>query len=363
MARLAYELLGDAGNGRTPTPRSQTKRCSSHASGRRPHHGGGARRSSARAVGSRRAPTIASRRRPGSSSSPARSDDLERERRGLFWRFAALMELGRVTEAENVLAAYARAGVAAGDAEAAFVVTARHAMLAAMRGRFDEARQLTAEVAEMGRRLSAPDTGRLVGSLHASVAVQTGDAIDDDGPDLLFGYARRQPGHLYEATAAVVARGQRADRGSERGARAHAAGGTAFLRPRWLSAMCELAIVAVLTNDSAAAEAIYAALEPYRNRLVVTGGANTVLGPAGALPRNARAPPRRSRRCRHPLRRRGPDGRTGGCLARAGQRPCAPRVRRAATGRRPATPSRALRTGSEPNRSPNDWASACSSNA
>ena len=40
------------------------------------------------------------------------SADLELERRGLFWRFVALMELGRVGEAEAALAAFEEARAA-----------------------------------------------------------------------------------------------------------------------------------------------------------------------------------------------------------------------------------------------------------
>src|SRR5262249_34863577 len=72
----------------------------------------------------------------------AAGDD-RRERQGQFWRFVALMELGRVAEAESALAAYARDAAAAGDAEAAGMVTARHAMLAVPRGRVDPANRRT----------------------------------------------------------------------------------------------------------------------------------------------------------------------------------------------------------------------------
>lgn len=65
--------------------------------------------------------------------------DAERERHGMFWRFVALMELGRVAEAESALAAFAHEAAAAGDAEAAVMVTARHAMLAVLHGRFEQA--------------------------------------------------------------------------------------------------------------------------------------------------------------------------------------------------------------------------------
>ena len=76
----------------------------------------------------------------------AAGDD-RRERHGQFWRFVALMELGRVAEAESALAAFAREADAAGDAQEAVMVTARHAMLAVLCGRLDEASRLTREVA------------------------------------------------------------------------------------------------------------------------------------------------------------------------------------------------------------------------
>ena len=59
----------------------------------------------------------------------AAGDDAH-ERHGMFWRFVALMELGRVAEAESALAAFERAAQLAGDEAALVMVTARHAMLA-----------------------------------------------------------------------------------------------------------------------------------------------------------------------------------------------------------------------------------------
>jgi hypothetical protein len=61
--------------------------------------------------------------------------DGARERDGMFWRFVALMELARVAEAESALAAFHRAAAAAGDVKAVVMATARHAMLANLRGR------------------------------------------------------------------------------------------------------------------------------------------------------------------------------------------------------------------------------------
>ena len=56
----------------------------------------------------------------------AAGDDAH-ERHGMFWRFVALMELGRVAEAESALAAFERAAQLAGDEAALVMVTARHA--------------------------------------------------------------------------------------------------------------------------------------------------------------------------------------------------------------------------------------------
>ena len=88
------------------------------------------------------------------------SADLARERRGLFWRFVALMELGRVTEAESALAAFEHEARLAGDAAGQIMALARHAMLATIRGRFAEAETLASRVAEQGAAIHLPDTPR-----------------------------------------------------------------------------------------------------------------------------------------------------------------------------------------------------------
>ena len=49
--------------------------------------------------------------------------------------------------------------------------------------------------------------------------------------------------------------------------------------PRWLGAVADLAVVAVRCGGPKSAAALYEALLPYRGRLVVWGGANTVTGP------------------------------------------------------------------------------------
>jgi len=209
----------------------------------------------------------------------AAGDD-RRERQGQFWRFVALMELGRVAEAESALAVFEREVAAAGDAEAAVMVTARHAMLAILRGRFDDSRQLIEKVAETARRARMADAEALAGTLAWSVAAERGTSDGWEIPvEALLTAARRQPGHLFEATAArmLVRTGQIAEAGAELDRllpRALAASG-----PRWLGAMADLAVVAAAVGNTGAAAQLYAALTPYRGRLVVWAGANSAWGP------------------------------------------------------------------------------------
>jgi tetratricopeptide (TPR) repeat protein len=209
----------------------------------------------------------------------AAGDD-RRERHGQFWRFVALMELGRVAAADSALAAVAREAAAAGDAQAAVMVTARHAMLAVLRGRLDEASRLTREVAEAARRAGMPDADAITGTLAGSVAAERSTEADaEQGVQVLLASARRQPGHLFEATAAriLVTLGRTDEAGAELDRllpRALASSG-----PRWLGAMADLSAVAAGVGNADAATRLASVLAPYRGRLVVWGGANSAWGP------------------------------------------------------------------------------------
>ncbi|GAB2808096.1 hypothetical protein GCM10027176_11400 [Actinoallomurus bryophytorum] len=206
-----------------------------------------------------------------------RAGDDVAERRGLFWRFTALAELADLEAAEAALTAYARAGELAGDAETAVVVSARQAMLATVRGRFDVAEALTAEVAERGRRVGLADTERLVGSLRGAVAALRGDHTSLVAP--WQDQARRRPGHFYEAMAArsLLESGREVEAGLELERLLPSV--LAGSGPRWIGAVADLAVVASQVGEPAAAQALYGALLPYAGRLVVWGGANTITGP------------------------------------------------------------------------------------
>ena len=212
-----------------------------------------------------------------------KAGDGVRERHGLFWRFVALMELGRVGEAEAALAAFERAAVASGDGQAMVMATARHAMLAAFRGRFGEAAKLTGQVAADGARVGLPDTERLVAALHGQIAFYRGPAEAPFTADQLVALTRRLPGHFMEATVAAwllrLGRADDAQAEMDRVLPAVLAGSG----PRWLGAAAMLAFVAAQTGDLAAAARLREALLPYRGRLVVLGGANSTMGPVSSF--------------------------------------------------------------------------------
>ena len=208
-----------------------------------------------------------------------RAGDAVLEGRGLFWRFVALAELGDLGAAEAALTAYARAGELAGDAEAAVVVLARQSMLATVRGRFDAAGALAAQVAVQARRVGLADADRLVGTLRAAIAAQRGEfaSLVDPLQDL----ARRLPGHFFEANAAraLAESGRGTEAGLELARILPAVLARAGAGPRWLAVVADLAIVAARGDQPAPAQALYEALLPYQGRLVVWGGANTITGP------------------------------------------------------------------------------------
>ena len=208
------------------------------------------------------------------------SADDSRERHGLFWRFMALMELGRVAEAESALAAYERSATAAGDAHAVVMATSRHAMLTILRGRFDEGSRLIEDVLEMGGRLEYADTDRLVGTLRGSIGMERGTRQEGAAAvDVCYALSRRFPAHFFEATAAVILAGLGRQAEAEAELERILPRVLAGSGPRWLSVMAELAVVVATTHDSHAAADLYRGLVPYRGKFVVRGGANSTLGP------------------------------------------------------------------------------------
>lgn len=203
-----------------------------------------------------------------------------RERHGLFWRFVALMELGRVAEAEAALAAFEREVALAGDAHAAVMAGARHAMLDILRGRFDDAARLVEEVGDQGKRVGLPDAENIHGALLAAITVER----DLEAMQRLFAsnlprMTHRLPGHFYEALAAkslaLLGRFDEAAVELDRVLPRLLAGAG----PRWIGSMADAAFAAATIGNVTAAAQIYEALSPYRGRLVVLSGASAVYGP------------------------------------------------------------------------------------
>ena len=133
----------------------------------------------------------------------------------------------------------------------------------------------------MGHRVGLADTDRLVGTLRGPIAMERDLSAWSAAVDVFLAAARRQPGHLFESTAARILAGL----GREAEARAElerllprALVGSG---PRWLGAIADLASVAAATHDTTAAADLYDAVLRYRGRLVVWGGANTCMGPVG----------------------------------------------------------------------------------
>ncbi|SDP42431.1 ATP-binding protein [Lentzea jiangxiensis] len=205
----------------------------------------------------------------------------ELARRGLFWQFIGLMELGRVTAAESVLSRFHSAASAAADGPDLVMALSRQAVLAALRGRFDTAAGLVSEFVAVGVRTGVPDTHRLAGSvLGGMIGVAVGDRTRlEEGISAFSALARRFPGHYYEAsTAGLLVLLDRVDEAAAELRRVLPVvlAGTG---PRWLSAMADLASVAVATHQEDDAEVLYRRLLPFSGRLVVWAGAGTVREP------------------------------------------------------------------------------------
>ncbi len=206
--------------------------------------------------------------------------DATLELKGLFWQFVALTELGRLGAAESVLGTFERLAAATGSGGDVVMALSRHAMIAALRGRFDEVEAVTDEVVRLGMRFGVPDTRRLVATVRfGMVGWERADRVAVEaelGPVLAM--ARRFPGHFFEATAArmLTLVGRDAEAAAELGRVLPSV--LAGSGPRWVAAMADLGHVAVVTGDTAAARRLYAALEPFAGRLVVWSGASTVWG-------------------------------------------------------------------------------------
>ena len=97
-----------------------------------------------------------------------RTGDVRRELDGRMWRFIALLEFGRMAEAEVELGRYERLAERSGQPEFLFFARSRRSTLAALRGRFDEAQQLAQAAYELAVTAGLPDAPNVLGAQLAS---------------------------------------------------------------------------------------------------------------------------------------------------------------------------------------------------
>jgi tetratricopeptide (TPR) repeat protein len=214
-----------------------------------------------------------------------RIGDVRRELDGHMWRLIALLEFGRVAEAEAELGRYEQLAERLGQPEFLFFARSRRSALAALRGRFDEAEQLTRTAYDLAVKAGLPDAANVLEAQLGAIATARGGALLDEVFEI---EARRGVPPMFQAFAALsrayglVVAGRRED------ARALFPTGLPEIDldripgpSRWLS----LAVVAELAyrlGDAAAARSVYDELARHADRFVVAGGA---VGCAGAVSR------------------------------------------------------------------------------
>ena len=206
--------------------------------------------------------------------------DRRRELAGLLMRFTALIEMGRVVDAESTLAVYEHEAALEGDESAVALAEARHVTLAVFRGRYDEAERLARLAVAAARRAGRSDADDMEAMFVHKVALERGPrAALEDWVERSRAVARQRPGHLVEAwTAKFLTRLGRLEEAHVELARVlpavPAASGT-----RWLGVVTDLAEVAAATGDVAAAQHLYEMLRPYDGRLAVSAGASLIGAP------------------------------------------------------------------------------------
>jgi tetratricopeptide (TPR) repeat protein len=108
-----------------------------------------------------------------------RTGDVRRELDGRMWRLIALLEFGRVAEAEAELGRYERLAERLGQPEFLFFARSRRATLATLRGRFEEAERLTRTAYDLAVTAGLPDAlNVLVGQLGTIAAARGTAAME-----------------------------------------------------------------------------------------------------------------------------------------------------------------------------------------
>jgi len=205
-----------------------------------------------------------------------RVGDLRSELDGRLARMIALLELGRVAEAEAELAEYERRAEQFGQPEFRFFALSRRAMLATMYGRFAEAEALARAAHVQAVAAGLPDAGVVLAGQLAFIALHTGEHAEEvlgmrgNVPAVL-------PAHLLWAM------------GREAEARAMLPGGLPVFEPdlvpgpeRWLM-LATFVELAYRFRAARLATLLCDALEPIADRFVVAAGAVGCVGAATRL--------------------------------------------------------------------------------
>jgi hypothetical protein len=208
----------------------------------------------------------------------------EHELEARLARFHALMDLGRVVEAEVELGRYERIGL--DDQSAQAFVASRRSMLALLHGRYADAIAQADRAHRAALEAGMPDADRLLGMLHGLVAVDRGDAaVLAEGAAVLRADAEWLPGQHFDATLALVelTRGRYAEsRSALSRARPGLLDGSGM---RWLAGACDAAHAAAVVGSAELATELHTVLVPHDEEVAVFGAgfSGTVIHALAAL--------------------------------------------------------------------------------
>jgi tetratricopeptide (TPR) repeat protein len=209
--------------------------------------------------------------------------DVRRELDGRMWRLIALLEFGRVAEAEAELGRYEQLAERLGQPEFLFFARSRRSALAALHGRFDAAEQLTRTAYDLAVRAGLPDAGNVLGAQLSVIAAARGGALLDEVVEL---EARQGTPPMFQVFAALgqayglVITGRREE--ARAVFRAGLAGTDLVPGPSLELYLMMVAELAYQLGDAEAARSVRDQLTPYADRFIVTGGA---VGCGGAVSR------------------------------------------------------------------------------